>query len=95
MPVSESVASELLRGREQALVKTLQPPFNFPFIARWFCPREGIEKPPDATFARKTGVLRLWRKKRRKQALQALNVTARGLPSPLYAIFERPAVPCT
>ena len=28
---------------------------------------------PDATFARKIGILRLWRKKRRKEALQAFN----------------------
>ena len=54
IPVSETVAPELLRGREQALIQTLQPPLNFPFIARWFCPRKGIVKPPDATFARKT-----------------------------------------
>ena len=61
IPVSESVAPELLGGREQAPIQTLQP-LNFPFIARWFCPRKGIIKPPDATFARKTGVFRLWRK---------------------------------
>ena len=47
-PVSERVTPELLRGREQALIQTLQPPLNFPFIARWFCPRKGI--------ARKTGI---------------------------------------
>ena len=91
IPVSDSVAPELLRGREQALTQTLQPPLNFPFIARWFCPRKGIIKPPDATFARKIGILRLWRKKRRKEALQAFNAKHRGIPYPLYAIFERPA----
>ena len=63
IPVSETVAPELLGGREQALIQTLQPPLNFPFIARWFCPRKGIIKPPDATFARKTGILRLWQRK--------------------------------
>ena len=63
IPVSERVTPELLRGREQALIQTLQPPLNFPSIARRFCPRKGIIKPPDAAFARKTGVFRLWRKK--------------------------------
>ena len=89
--VSERVTPELLRGREQALIQTLQPPLNFPFIARWFCPRKGIIKPPDATFARKTGIFRLWRKKRRKQALQHAAAESRGLPAPLYAIFDKPA----
>ena len=88
--VSERVTPELLRGREQALIQTLQPPLNFPFIARWFC-RKRIIKPPDATFARKTGMFRLWRKKRRKQALQHAAAESRGLPAPLYAIFDKPA----
>ena len=43
-PVSESVAPELLRGREQALIQTLQPPLNYPFVARWFCPWKGHYK---------------------------------------------------
>ena len=90
IPVSERVTPELLRGREQALIQTLQPP-HFPFIARWFCPRKRIIKPPDATFARKTGMFRLWRKKRRKQALQHAAAESRGLPAPLYAIFDKPA----
>ena len=91
IPVSERVTPELLRGREQALIQTLQPPLNFPSIARWFCPRKGIIKPPDAAFARKTGVFRLWRKKRRKQALHHAAAESRGLPALLYAIFDKPA----
>ena len=87
IPVSDTVASDVLRGREQALIQTLQPPLNFPFIARWFCPRRGIIKPPDATHAQKIGLLRLWRKRRKKQ----FSATGRGLPAPLYAIFEKPS----
>ena len=87
IPVSDTVASDVLRGREQALIQTLQPPLNFPFIARWFCPRRGIIKPTDATHAQKIGLLRLWRKRRKKQ----FSATGRGLPAPLYAIFEKPS----
>ena len=77
IPVSERATADLLRGREQALIQTLQPPLNVPFIARWLCPRKGI--------------FRLWRKKRRKQALQHAAAESRGLPAPLYAIFDKPA----
>ena len=62
VPVSERVTPELLRGREQALIQTLQPPLNFPFIARWICPRKvssSLQMPP---LPRKTGIFRLWRK---------------------------------
>ncbi|OLP78836.1 hypothetical protein AK812_SmicGene40935 [Symbiodinium microadriaticum] len=47
IPVTDVVSHDLLRGREQALIQTLQPPLNFPFIARWFCPSRGIIKPPE------------------------------------------------
>ncbi|CAE7275386.1 mettl21a [Symbiodinium sp. CCMP2456] len=87
IPVSQTVATDVLRGREQALIQALQPPPNFPFIARWFCPRRGVIKPPDATQATKIGLSRLWRKHRKKQ----LTTTGRGLPTPLYAMFEKPS----
>ena len=87
VPVTDVVPHDLLRGREQALIQTLQPPLNFPFIARWFCPRRGIIKPPDATHAQKIGLSRLWRKRRKKQHSGA----GRGLPAPLFAIFDKPS----
>ncbi|CAE7337301.1 unnamed protein product, partial [Symbiodinium sp. KB8] len=83
VPVTDVVPHDLLRGREQALIQTLQPPLNFPFIARWFCPRRGIIKPPDATHAQKIGLSRLWRKRRKKQHSGA------GPPRGLTEVFEQ------
>ena len=87
IPVTEAVPHDLLRGREQALIQTLQPPLNFPFIARWFCPRRGIIKAPDPTCAQRIGLARLWRKHRKKVQSGA----GRGLPAPLFAIFDKPS----
>ncbi|CAE7665130.1 unnamed protein product [Symbiodinium necroappetens] len=83
IPVTDVVPHDLLRGREQALIQTLQPPLNFPFIARWFCPCRGIIKPPDATHAQKIGLSRLWRKRRKKQHSGA------GPPRGLTEVFEQ------
>ena len=82
-----TVPHDLLRGREQALIQTLQPPLKFPFIARWYCPRRGIIRAPDPTCAQRVGLARLWRKHRKKVQSGA----GRGLPSPLFAIFDKPS----
>ena len=89
IPVSQTVATDVLRGREQALIQALQPPPNFPFIARWFCPRRGVIKPPDATQATKIGLSRLWRKHRKKQ----LTTTGRGLPTPSVRYLRETFLP--
>ena len=86
IPVSSAVPKNILRGREQALIQTLQPPLNFPFIARWFQPKKGFLKPPAASQAKKVGFRKLWRKHRRKAYLP----DHRGLPAPLDAIFSMP-----
>ena len=56
LPISSAVPPNLLRGREQAMIQTLQPPLMFPFVARWFCPKKGIIRPPNASrcFPRQT-----------------------------------------
>ena len=87
IPVTDTVPHDLLRGREQALIQTLQPPLNFPFIARWYCPRRGIIRAPDPTCAQRVGLARLWRRHRKKVQSGA----GRGLPSPLFAIFDKPS----
>ena len=87
IPVTETVRHDLLRGREQALIQTLQPPLNFPFMARWYCPRRGIIRAPDPTCAQWVGLARLWRKHRKKVQSGA----GRGLPAPLFAIFDKPS----
>ena len=86
-PSHRDCPHDLLRGREQALIQTLQPPLNFPFIARWYCPRRGIIRAPDPTCTQRVGLARLWRKHRKKVQSGA----GRGLPAPLFAIFDKPS----
>ena len=77
----------ILRGRGQAMIQTLQPPLNFPVIARWFCPKKGIIRPPNASQAEQIGFQRILRKRRRKLLLAQ---SPHGLPLPLNAIFDTP-----
>ena len=69
------------------MIQTLQPPLNFPFIARWFCPKKGIIRPPSASLAKQIGYQRILRKRRSKLMLAQ---SSRGLPLPLNAIFDTP-----
>ena len=87
VPISDAVYPNILRGREQAMIQTLQPPLNFPFIARWFCPKKGIIRPPSASLAKHIGYQRILRKRRRKLLLAQ---PSHGLPLPLNAIFDTP-----
>ena len=69
------------------MIQTLQPPLNFPFIARWFCPKKGIIRPPSASLAKQIGYQRILRKRRRKMLLAQ---SSRGLPLPLNAMIDTP-----
>ena len=84
VPISSAVPSNILREREQAMIQTL---LNFPFIARWFCPKKGIIRPPNASLAKHMSFQRILRKRRRKLLLAQ---SSRGLPLPLNAIFDTP-----
>ena len=84
--LSERVTPELLRGREQALIQTLQPPLNFPFHCSVVLPSQRHHQaskipplPERPAFSE------------RKQALKHAAAESRGLPSPLYPVFKKPA----
>ena len=74
VPISSAVPPSIMRDREQAMTQTLQPPLNFPLIARWFCRKKGIIRPPNASQAKQIGFQRILPKRRRKLLLaQSLN----------------------
>ena len=86
VPVMFRTDPDQLLGAEHALIQTLQPPLNYPYIAQWFSPKRGIVGSHNLGKISHDGLGRLYRKRRKAATLPS----RLGYPPIVAAVVESP-----